>query len=507
MNNTKSQVQIVKTEYNKHGEVDKVQYSNGDTASLTYVGNQKSIMLMHGKEDGSITLASLPVLEDKSSTGKVRPWAKKKKNNAILEKIYRGLSSAVGDYYYNKAERLHNCASVLVFNQLEDNSLQHLQLDHMESCRVRLCPMCAWRRTLKIGSHARRIFTYMETDAEYKDKYTYLFLTLTVPNCVGAELTNTIDLLMTAFARLMDKREVKKVVKGFYRGLEVTHNHNAGSKSYDTYHPHFHVILVVEKSYLEQRKPERGYITQQQWKMFWAEALGYFVAKKGRKGAKKLAINKRKKPTVKTGKRRLNMDECKAIIKHHSIKNNGLCEAENMMAINNIPNMRKLFVKDCLTPMDWLTYRNYDSKMLKTSWRLCLQVDIRAVKPKDKNANSDNPLERSGLINSICEVTKYTVKDKDYIIPYDWELSTDIVSVLDDALDRRRLVAWGGILGDIHKKLNLDDEIDGDLTHIEDDNIMSSDDKTMQAWFVWHTGYQQYVLHSIKPKYNPDDDV
>jgi hypothetical protein len=126
-----------------------------------------------------------------------------------------------------------------------------------------------------------------------------------------------------------------------------------------------------------------------------------------------------------------------------------------------------------------------------------LQVDIRAVKPKDKNANSDDPLERSGLINSICDITKYTVKDKDYIMPYNWELSLSVVSVLDSALANRRLVAWGGLLAKVREALHLDDEIDGDLTHIDDDSLLPTED-TMQACFFWHTGYQQYVLHSIE---------
>lgn len=502
MEKIKSQVKVLKTEYNRDGEIKTIYYENGDTANLTYLGTQKSMLLIHDEVDEvsntvDTTFTGIPVLEDKAPSGKVRPWAKKKKNNVILEKIYRTLSLQKYDYYYNKADRLKNCASWLIFDQLVENSLSDLKLAHMNSCRVRLCPMCAWRRTLKIGSHARKIFTYVETDEQYKDKYTYLFLTLTVPNCSGDALCDTIDLLMSAFGRLMDKREVKKVVKGWYRGLEVTHNHKIGSNSYDTYHPHFHIILVVEKSYLEQRKVERGYITQEKWKMLWAESLGYFVSKKGRKGSSGININKRKKPVVNTYKRSLTLEEQKELIKKYSIKNNGLCEAEKIALINKIPKKKKLAVKNALKPRTWLDFHSYDNQMLITSKRLMLQVDIRAVKPKDKNFNSDNPLERSGLINSICEITKYTVKEKDYIMPYDWDLSTDIVCVLDKALDHRRLVAWGGILAKIREKLKLDDEIDGDLTHIDDD---ISSTNNMQLHFVWNTGYQQYVLHSIKPK-------
>jgi plasmid rolling circle replication initiator protein Rep len=481
-------------------------------------------------------------LEDKSSSGRARPWAKKKKSNVILEDIYRSLSLFDDDYYSAKADRLHDCASVLVFNQLEKDSLERLQLDHMTSCRVRLCPMCAWRRTLKIGSHARKIFSYLETDAKYKDKYTYLFLPLTVPNCVGEELSNTIDWLMLSFARLMDRIEVKRVVHGWYRGLEVTHNHVVGSKSYNTYHPHFHVILVVEKSYLDKQDASRGYITQSQWQRLWGESLGWFkhqkfmnqkeyvnkilgdfkkykkykqytynwekvdVSKLPKKQQEYIATHlwnqwvlkmKRTKPRPHIVTRRLDQAEYCQLIKKYSNPHGVLCEAERMLAVKSVGNERKNCVKYGFSPSEWLYNHNYDNMVSLFANRLMLQVDIRAVKPKDKNANSDNPLERSGLINSICEITKYTVKEKDYIMPYDWELSSSVVSVLDSALANRRLVAWGGLLAKVRELLQLDDEIDGDLTHIDDDSLLPTDKEVMQACFFWNVGYQQYVLHSI----------
>jgi plasmid rolling circle replication initiator protein Rep len=122
------------------------------------------------------------------------------------------------------------------------------------------------------------------------------------------------------------------------------------------------------------------------------------------------------------------------------------------------------------------------------------QVDIRTVKPKRVNSNSDDVLSSNGVINAICEVTKYTVKDSDYVIPYDWDLSQDIVKTLDIALANRRLVAWGGILKEIHNKLNLDDEVDGDLVNIDED-VTDDDTKLGQLLAFWHTGYQQYIVY------------
>lgn len=355
----------------------------------------KSVVEVH--QDGDTqTIITHPILVDKNSQGKERPWRDKKVNNLLTSKLYKSLSVFDDDYWNRKANRLLDCSTLLMFNVLDEHT-SRLKLKSMNSCRVRLCPVCAWRRTLKISSHAKRIFSYLEEN--YSNKYSYLLLTLTLPNCRGDELSSTIDDLMKSFDRLLKRKEVKNILQGWYRGLEVTHNHNINSKSYDTYHPHFHVLLVVDSSYLEQRKAERGYITHERWLKLWQEC----------------------------------------------------CRNESIT-----------------------------------------QVDIRAVKPKKVN-KSDDVLSSNGLLSAICEITKYAVKDKDYILPYDWELSQDIVRVLDGALANRRLVAWGGILKEIKNKLSLDDEIDGDLVHIDDDNTLD-DSKLSQVLAFWHTGYQQYIV-------------
>ena len=47
----------------------------------------------------------------------------------------------------------------------------------------------------------------------------------------------------------VNRKKVKNVVIGYFRGLEVTHNLDKNSNDYDTYHPHFNIILMVNKSY------------------------------------------------------------------------------------------------------------------------------------------------------------------------------------------------------------------------------------------------------------------
>lgn len=82
-----------------------------------------------------------------------------------------------------------------------------------------------------------------------------LFLTLTVRNCQGVELRDTLTLLTAAWTKLAKRRPFMRAVKGWFRAIEITRNQADG-----TYHPHIHAILVVEPEYF--RKSGGLYIFQ-----------------------------------------------------------------------------------------------------------------------------------------------------------------------------------------------------------------------------------------------------
>ena len=317
------------------------------------------------------------VLQDKTSTGRVRPWAKHKASNLELEDIYRDIG---GNHFDSKADRLHGCGAQLEFAPVKDDkgNIIRMRVIKTNSCHVRLCPICGWRRSLKVQGHTTKIIESLDPS------YEYLLLTLTVPNCKAHQLKAMITLLLTAFNRLSKYKAFVKVVRGWYRGLEVTHNVNPYSKSYDTYHPHIHIILVVDKSYFKH-----DYIKQEDWLKMWQKATG--------------------DPTI-------------------------------------------------------------------------TQVDIRKIRPK-KGTNN--------IRGAVCETAKYTVKSDDYIVK-DRQLSIDAVKTLDEALAGRRLVAYGGVMKDAHKALNLDDETDGDLTNVSGD-VIGDADPSETICYYYHIGYGQYV--------------
>lgn len=106
-----------------------------------------------------------------------------------------------------------------------------------------------------------------------KENKEFIFLTLTAPNVSGDRLDNEIKNYNKSFERLMKRKEVKNIVKGYIRKLEVTYNSDETSESYDTYHPHFHVVIAVNKSYF---KKTDLYINHNRWLELWREVTGDF---------------------------------------------------------------------------------------------------------------------------------------------------------------------------------------------------------------------------------------
>lgn len=150
-----------------------------------------------------------------------------------------------------KAIRLRDCATSLSFDVTSDGGKR---LATANFCRVRLCPMCQWRRSLKTFNQA------MEVLQALGDKWRYIFLTLTLRNCQGSDLDATLTNVLQSWSRLAKTKEYKAAVHGHMRTLEVTHNLED-----DTYHPHIHALLAVRPSYFTGRT----YISQDRWTELW----------------------------------------------------------------------------------------------------------------------------------------------------------------------------------------------------------------------------------------------
>ncbi|MTL60124.1 replication protein, partial [Turicibacter sanguinis] len=231
-------------------------------------------------------------LEDKSSSGKLRDWSGKKKRNLSLAEIYmmikesyRKIHSEKFNRFLNREERCRMCAIVLKYKR-DKNGKRTLYEAYF--CQLRLCPVCNWRRSLKIFAQVSKIIQAIEKEQEHA----YLFLTLTQKNVSAENLDKTLDDMMYGWNKFMKYKKVKDVVKGAYRGLEITYDKNpiitskmyqkkkdyyqklglkVGDKNpnFDMYHPHFHVLIVADKSYFKSRK----YLKHEEWQELWAKAM------------------------------------------------------------------------------------------------------------------------------------------------------------------------------------------------------------------------------------------
>lgn len=191
-----------------------------------------------------------------SHNQKVIDWDKKKLMSLELADSYlRLLKDNKLDCFW-KYNMLKDCGSYLVFKRFHDNSKK---LHDANFCRVRLCPMCAWRRSLKIFGQVSKVIDYISLNHESS----YLFATFTIRNCSIEDLSETIDLLLYSWKKLSLQKKFKSVVTGSFRALEVTYNKNT-----DEWHPHLHVILSVEKNYFKKQ-----YISQKEWSVMWQKAL------------------------------------------------------------------------------------------------------------------------------------------------------------------------------------------------------------------------------------------
>jgi len=193
-------------------------------------------------------------LVDLNAKGKPQPWASHKAQTELLAFTYEQLGND------RKAARINSCAPRLSFKQEENR----LKLTAAAFCRVRLCPVCQWRRSLKLFGQTTEVVKAIEA----KTKVAWVMLTLTVKNVDGIDLPNEITIIHKAWDRLCKTKAFKGAVLGWQRCLEVTHNTDINSGAYNTYHPHIHALLCVKRSYFTSR----DYISRANWASMWAAA-------------------------------------------------------------------------------------------------------------------------------------------------------------------------------------------------------------------------------------------
>lgn len=291
-----------------------------------------------------------------------------KKNKMLsleLAESYRRLGNV------NKYWKVYECGTFLEFKKCLQSG--EIVISGANFCKDRLCPQCAKRRSLKVFSQLSSVLQEME---QYD--YRYLFVTLTIKNCIGAELEQNLKDLSEGFKKFYESRFFRgknKQFFGCFRSTEITRNAETGE-----FHPHIHILIAVNKYYFS--KANTYYVTQRDISEIWKNCLG-------------------------------------------------------------------------------LQY-----------FPVC---DIRAVKC---------------LKNVKCEVSKYITKGSDFLFPNNPQLTDKLVSLLSDALYRKRFISYKGCFKESYKKLKLKD--DDDLINIS--NINKSKELNYIFYrYKWTIGYYEQL--------------
>lgn len=162
----------------------------------------------------------------------------------------------------DKMKRFSDCGKFLTLDPITGEILQ------ANFCKMRICPVCNYIKSSINFYKIRDCVQYI------KSKYNseFIFMTLTIKNCSGEELSKTIDHILQSFNRLRNRKTWKKSVQGLIRGLEITYN-----KENNTFHPHIHMLVAVPEDYFSSENEK--YITIEKLRNWWSESakLDYFV--------------------------------------------------------------------------------------------------------------------------------------------------------------------------------------------------------------------------------------
>lgn len=205
-------------------------------------------------------------LKDYKSNGEERPWREKKMLNVSVANSFKrsALTSSadfVSEKLIKKADSIRNCGTWLEFIATPDGDYKKLFLANF--CKNRMCPMCQWRRSLRVFSDLSKVMNIMQTRTSSNN---IVFLTLTLKSCEGSELSSTISNLLDGWKKLFRMLKFKRNFIGWFRALEITYDDIT-----ETFHPHIHAILFCKKSYFY--KSNKEYMHTADWVQAWKKIL------------------------------------------------------------------------------------------------------------------------------------------------------------------------------------------------------------------------------------------
>lgn len=330
------------------------------------------------------------ILQDVDKKGNDKNWRGKKIGAWHLHRSYQRLE------YFSKSARVFSCASYLDYKRDENNEMKFFRSNF---CKDPLCPMCASRRSDKLYAQVSRIVSHIDKEETWR----YVFLTLTVRNVPGEKLSTQLDEMFLGFNLLTKSKEFKKISKGWTRSLEVTHNWTE-----DTYHPHIHIAIAVDKEYFSEYK---NYLNHDQWMKLWRDCMlldydPWVYVKKVRKDREP-----KEKETISY------VGAISEITKYTSKSDNYIVkwkdrdffEKETGIKLENAKQCEEMTDKAVAT----LSSALYHRRLISFGGRLRqLHKLLNLAKTKEDNLNTEDE-ETTG--NYVIERYKWQVKIKNYV--------------------------------------------------------------------------------------------
>lgn len=230
--------------------------------------------------------AKIKTVEVDEETGRILNIHRQEKGIGLYDKEGKRVVDYIG-----RAENVKNCCTFLEFKDCVDGKMT---LKTANFCKVPLCPLCQWRKALKLFYEVSRIMDEVE---KLYPNYVPLFLTLTVNNCNAEELSGVLDKILRGWNDFLKDWKIRQgkesIIKGWFRALEITFEKNEfitaemvekserkayfdnlglkiGDKNpnYKKFHPHIHAILLVDKSYFKSD----GYLQTSDFVKIWRRA-------------------------------------------------------------------------------------------------------------------------------------------------------------------------------------------------------------------------------------------
>lgn len=170
---------------------------------------------------------------------------KKQEQNKVISILINALRETK-HHTDEKEKRLIDCGTFITISPTSG------RITSANFCKNKLCPICQWRKSLKVYGEILQIQKRVEETT--KD---FIFFTLTLENT--KDLEKGINEILKGFYNFSNDRTFKKISKGYIRTLEITYNEKR-----ETWHPHIHLIVALKENYFIQ-----NYKEQKEWAKIW----------------------------------------------------------------------------------------------------------------------------------------------------------------------------------------------------------------------------------------------